>query len=149
MKVLFGLMLALPAVGLAQKAAEPQFTINGSVKGLQENSAVFVTDASNPTDTLAESRVKDGQFVLSGHVGEPNLYEVNFDGARKKAPLFIANDKVSLSGTVQDLQQLNEVVLVLEPVIWKYCSSKRFSLSLHGTYLLQCVDETSIVDGGR
>jgi peroxiredoxin len=106
MKVFFGLMLALPVVGLAQKAAESQFTINGNVKGLAENSIVFVTDASNPTDTLAESKVKAGQFVLSGHVAEPNLYEVNFDGAKKKAPLFIGNDKISLMGEVDNLQQL-------------------------------------------
>jgi peroxiredoxin len=104
MKLLFAAMLAIPAVGLAQNAAEPQFKITGHIKGLPENSAVFVTDVSNPTDTVATATVKEGQFVLSGHVSEPNLYEVNFNSAKKKEPLFLGNDKMSLDGSVDDLK---------------------------------------------
>jgi peroxiredoxin len=119
MKLFFGVLLALPMVGLAQNtkisaktsAAAPaggenQFAITGTVKGATENSRVSLTDASNPTDTVAEARVKGGQFVLSGHVSEPNLYELNFDAVKKKAPLFMGNDKMSVSGSTEDMKEL-------------------------------------------
>ena len=101
-----GVLLALPLFSSAQGAAASasQFTITGNVKGLAENSVVFVTDVSNPGDTLAETVVKGGQFVLSGHVSEPNLFEVNFGDAKKKAPLFMGNDKMSMAGSVDDIK---------------------------------------------
>ena len=106
MKLFFGVLLALPVVGLAQQAATPQFSLTGHVEGLPENSRVALTDGSNPTDTVAETRVKGGQFVLTGHVSEPNLYEVNFDAAKKKTPLFMGDDKMQMSGNVENLTEL-------------------------------------------
>ena len=82
MKLFFGALLALPMVGLAQA---PTFSITGNVNGLPDDSKVFITDVSNPTDTLAATTVKGGKFVLTGHVAEPNLFEVNFDAVKKKA----------------------------------------------------------------
>ena len=103
------LQAALPLATRAQQtaqAAEPEFVITGNIKGLAESSSVFITDVSNPTDTVAETIVKGGQFVLSGHVAEPNLFEVNFGSAGKKTPLFMGNDKISLSGSVVDLKSI-------------------------------------------
>ncbi|HEV2480349.1 MAG TPA: TlpA disulfide reductase family protein [Puia sp.] len=106
MKLFFGVLLALPVVSLAQQAGMPQFTLTGKVQGLPENSRVALTDGSNPTDTVAEAKVKDGEFVLKGHISEPNLYEINFDAAKKKTPLFMGDDKMQLSGSIDDLAGL-------------------------------------------
>src|ERR1700743_2579804 len=106
MKLFFGVLLALPVVGMAQQGVTPQFTITGKVEGLPENSRVALTDGSNPTDTVAEARIKNGEFILKGHVSEPNLYEVNFDAAKKKTPLFMGDDKMQMSGDVNDLTGL-------------------------------------------
>src|ERR1700761_3611574 len=106
MKLFFGVLLALPVVSVAQQAGTPQFTLKGKVQGLPENSRVALTDGSNPTDTVAEAHVKNGEFVLKGHVSEPNLYEINFDAAKKKTPLFMGDDKIQLSGDVENLAAL-------------------------------------------
>src|ERR1700742_4112794 len=106
MKVVLAAILAMPIVGLGQNAAEPKFEMTGHVSGLTEHSLVFVTDPNNPTDTLAQSMVKDGAFVLHGHVAEPNLYELNFNAVGKKTPLFMGNDKMTLTGSVDDLKEL-------------------------------------------
>lgn len=106
MKLFFTLLLTLPVVVIAQQGGPAQFTLTGDVKGLPDNSRVSLTDVNNPTDTVATSKVKDGQFVLNGHVGEPNLYELNFDAARKKIPLFMGNDRMQLSGSADDLSQM-------------------------------------------
>jgi thiol-disulfide isomerase/thioredoxin len=103
MKFFFGVIVAaLPVFSMGQQG----FTITGKVAGLKEGSGVAVTDANNPGDTLARSIVKDGRFVLNGHVTEPNLYEVNFDAVQKKTPVFIGNDNMSMTGSVESLSEL-------------------------------------------
>src|ERR1700722_17534145 len=104
MKLFLAVILLSPVMGLAQNTN--QFTITGHIQGLPDNSGVCVTDVSNPTDTVAQSTVKGGQFVLSGHVSEPNLYEVNFLAIGKKAPLFMGNDKIDMTGNTDDMKDL-------------------------------------------
>ena len=106
MKLLLAAILAVPVFSLAQNATGPQFKITGHIKGLSENSEVYLTDVSNPTDTVSRTTVKAGQFVLNGHVSEPNLYEVNYGSAKKKEPLFLGNDQLSLDGSVEDLKEV-------------------------------------------
>src|SRR5580693_3151230 len=104
MKLFLAAILLSPVMGMAQSTN--QFTITGHIQGLPENSGVCLIDVSNPGDTVAQSTVKGGQFVLSGHVAEPNIYEVNFLAIQKKAPLFMGNDKIELKGTTDDLKDL-------------------------------------------
>jgi thiol-disulfide isomerase/thioredoxin len=103
MKLFFAVMAAMPLFSMAQNAAETRFVINGRVTGAPEGTGVCVTDATNPTDTISVAIVKGDVFVLAGHVSEPNIYFVNFMAAKKKMPLFIGNDKMSMSGTVDDM----------------------------------------------
>ena len=83
-KLCFGLILGLPFCTQAQQA-DKGFIITGAVTGLAEKSAVFLTDANNAADTIARTVVQAGKFILTGHVAEPNLYEVNFGAAKKKS----------------------------------------------------------------
>ncbi len=99
-----GILLVTPLVGLAQQPTESRFVIHGKLMGLADSSAVCVTDVSNPTDTLSFAVVKGGAFVLAGHVNEPNLYEVNFLASKKKIPLFMGNDKMEMTGSIEDLK---------------------------------------------
>lgn len=101
------MMLILPLFSLAQQAGEPGFVITGDVKGVMDGSAVYLTDANNPTDTLTKSIAKDGHFVLTGHIPEPNLYDINFGSAQKKTVLFLGNDKIGIGGEVADLRTIS------------------------------------------
>ncbi|MDP4130055.1 MAG: TlpA disulfide reductase family protein [Bacteroidota bacterium] len=102
------LILAGGLMGLANaQGIKPEgFIIHGQVKDVAEKSAVFITDANKPADTLAKSSVKSGVFVLKGQVTEPNLYELNFGSAAKKAVLFIGNENVKVEGSVKNLSKL-------------------------------------------
>lgn len=102
-KLFFAVMVAIPLSGMAQQAGEPRFVINGQVAGVPDSSVVCVTDASNQGDTVCYAVVRGGEFVLAGHVNEPNIYFVNFLAARKKIPLFIGNDKMTMSGSTEDM----------------------------------------------
>lgn len=103
-KILWGFLFLPFAVTAQEKQAG--FTVSGNIKGLQEKSKVFLIDANNPTDTVARASVKGGIFVLSGHLSEPNLYQLTLGSAKKTAMLFIGNDKVKMEG---DLNNLKEV----------------------------------------
>jgi thiol-disulfide isomerase/thioredoxin len=89
-----------------QISAQSQLTINGNVQGLPENSAVFLENAYNAADTAVKGIVQSGKFMLIGHVAEPCLYELNFEAAKKKIPLFVGNDNLTITGDVNDLTAL-------------------------------------------
>jgi len=105
MKRFFAVLLLVPAV-LAAQQKNNGFSITGNIRGLAEKSRVFITDANNPSDTLAKAHVKGGVFVLTGHISEPNLVEVNFVAAAKKTMLFIGNDEVKMDGTIEDTRNI-------------------------------------------
>lgn len=104
MKKLCFLFLLMPVWVMAQKASQPGFTIKGAIKGLAENSVVTLTNFNDETDTVARTLVKKGLFTLTGTVGEPNIYQVNFHEAQKKFLMFIGNENISLQGDIASLQ---------------------------------------------
>jgi peroxiredoxin len=87
----------------AQKQQPPGFRIEGHLNGVNEKSLVSLTDANKPTDTLARGFVKNGLFILNGHVKEPSLVVLNFASAKKKSSLFIGNETVTINGDVENL----------------------------------------------
>ncbi|MFI5124352.1 MAG: redoxin domain-containing protein [Chitinophagales bacterium] len=106
MKRFLILVCGLTGLANAQGTKPEGFSIYGQVKGVAEKSAVFITDANKPTDTLARSVTKNGTFLLKGQVTEPNLYELNFGSAKKKAVLFIGNENIKVEGSVENLAKL-------------------------------------------
>ena len=94
----------LPMLTFGQPA--PGFVIDGNVKGLKGGTVVCLTDVSNPTDTVAQAQAGDERFILKGHVSEPNLYTLRFGDDKSRTTLFLGNDKMSLSGTIDDLRGL-------------------------------------------
>lgn len=102
MKRFLSIFLLIPFALCAQK----KFVISGNLQGLPEGSAVSLSNANSPDDTLAKSIVKNGVFALQGNIEEPNLYQLNLDGVQKKSILFIGNDDVSVSGDVSTIQDL-------------------------------------------
>src|SRR6187399_366392 len=106
MKKLLWVLGLLPLATIGQEKKDAQFIMTGDIKGLTENTVVFITDASNPTDTLASDHAKGGHFVLKGHVGEPNIFELNLGSAKTKTAFFIGNDKMTVTGSQEDLKGL-------------------------------------------
>jgi len=88
-------------------SAQDKFSIAGNVQGLPDGSSVTVSDINNPTDTLARATVTSGAFELNGALKEPNLLQLNFDGVKKKAVVFIGNEKVKVNGTTEAIQEIS------------------------------------------
>ena len=100
------LLLVLFFMPLLVAAQQNGFVINGTLSGIKDKSSVFLTDANNPSDTLAKTTAAAGKFMLKGALSEPGLYYLNFTSQQKKGLLFLDNSIVSVSGDVQKIQQL-------------------------------------------
>lgn len=98
------LLFLIPVSLLAQQKG---FVIKGAITGLAENSKVTLTDLNKPTDTVARGVVSKGSFVLKGAVAEPNLHQLNFDVAGKKAALFMGNETITIKGSIDNVQKLD------------------------------------------
>jgi peroxiredoxin len=99
-------LYAIIGIAQAQKTKLSGFRIEGRITGLAEKSRVTLTDANKPTDTLAKGSVKEGVFILTGQVNEPNLYVLNFAGSQKKTTLFIGNETVMINGNIDNLSAI-------------------------------------------
>jgi peroxiredoxin len=102
MKKIIFFFCCLPFAVTAQK----QLLINGKVSGLKEQTLVFLNDANTPADTIARALVKNGAFVLKGSLREPLLVSLNFVESKKKALLFLDNNKIEITGNIADVQNL-------------------------------------------
>ena len=103
MKRVLVVLIFMPLLAAAQQNG---FMINGMLPGIKDKSNVFLTDANNPSDTLAKTIADAGKFILKGTLAEPGLYYLNFTNPQKKGLLFLDNSTVSVSGDVQNIQQL-------------------------------------------
>ncbi len=104
MKIILTLLVALPLLMRAQD--KPGFLITGNIKGLAEKTNVFLVNVNNPGDTVSRTHSKAGAFTLQGVTVEPSIFELNFGTAGKKIALFIGNDKVTVSGNLEDLKAI-------------------------------------------
>lgn len=96
--------LLAPIFLAAQTKTGAGFSIQGTIKGVVDNSVVTFTDLNNPGDTIARTLVKKGVFNLAGVIKEANLYQVNFHQAQKKFILFMGNEKVTVTGDIANVQ---------------------------------------------
>ena len=102
MKLFLFIFCCLPLGVFAQK----QLLINGKIGGLKEKSLVYLTDANDPKDTIARGLVKKGEFELKGSLREPLLLSLYFDDVKKRTILFLDNNKINISGDINDLQKI-------------------------------------------
>ncbi len=101
-KIMIALVL-VPFLGMSQQKG---FLITGSMTGVANKSLVYLTDANNPSDTLAKSVITNNTFLLKGELPEPALCNLNFSDPQKKGLLFLDNSKITVSGDVNDIQNL-------------------------------------------
>jgi peroxiredoxin/prophage maintenance system killer protein len=102
MKIIVFIFCFLPIAVFAQK----QILINGKISGLKDQSHVYLTDANAPADTFARGTVKKDEFVLKGSLREPLMVSLIFADTKKRTVLFLDNNKITITGDVNDLQKL-------------------------------------------
>lgn len=101
MKTSLLLLFLFPLLAQSQGS----IVIQGQVKGLKENSLVYVSDVNNPTDTLAKGRVVGGKFTVRGKLREAMPVRLVF-APGKEAITFVGPSTLQLTGDVTKLKEL-------------------------------------------
>ena len=109
MKRFFILLCIVPFTINAQTkptpVTSPSFSIQGNLKGIADNSLVFLS-GFNGTDTIAKTKVAKGAFTLKGKVENPDAVIINFPVDQKRIILFMGNDNVKINGTAADFSDV-------------------------------------------
>lgn len=103
MKIRFLFAALLPLMAFAQDDVE----IKGTITNLPDKSLVFVTDMQNTADTLTKTISNNGNFLLKAKLKQPALYHINFTNANKKTLVFLENGKMTLTGDMNQVQQMS------------------------------------------
>src|SRR5437868_13225512 len=113
MKKLLIVLLLLPALVPAQKgkktvaltsseaattaANNGGFEINGNLKGVPDNSVVYLAGFSG-TDTITKTTAHDGHFVLNGKLDNTDARILNIPSLSRRLVLFMGNDHITIKG---------------------------------------------------
>ena len=122
MKRLLIVLLLIPALVPAQKgkktvdqtssgtvpvaATNKAFEINGNIKGVPDNSIVYLAGFSG-TDTIAKTTAHDGHFVLNGKVDNTDARILNIPALSRRMVLFMGNDQITIKGDSTNFSDIN------------------------------------------
>jgi len=93
------LLFLFPIVGYTQQG----FTVKGNFTNLKDSTLVFITDAQGTT--LAQDYALNGKFSLEGKTEHTSYFQVNVIGTPDVYELFMGNDKVTLTGNMNEFKK--------------------------------------------
>ncbi len=95
----FLVLLFLPLLTQAQQG----FIVKGNFSNLKDSTVVFITDAQGVT--IAQDKSIKGKFTLEGKTDHTAYFQINFIGTPDVFELFMANEKVNITGNVNELKK--------------------------------------------
>ncbi len=109
-KIIICLFLIAPAALAAQtkiktkppvkSVAAGQWSMAGTLKGLADNSAVSLLSSDGKSTVLAATKAVKGKFKLTAKLPETAVYLLNTASPAQNIPLFIGNEKTTVSGDI-------------------------------------------------
>lgn len=90
-KILFS--AAIAASMLTACNTVPQYTIKGTIQGVENGKALLVKFANGKMDTLAQGDLNQGKFTLQGSVEGITSAYILVEGQRMRLPVLLENEK--------------------------------------------------------
>ena len=90
------LLLMFPL--LTQAQTKKSFLITGKLKSVPDNAQVVLL-GFNGTDTLTQTKVANGSFILKGSVENTDARIILFPSLQRRMVLFMGNDTININGT--------------------------------------------------
>jgi peroxiredoxin len=98
------LLLLIPAFAFSQ-LNQKQFVLVGNISGLKDSTKVMLVSGSNAQSTVSVIS-RNGSFTLKALLSEPDVYQLGFEGYKEATDIFIFNDSLSVTGTIDNLAGL-------------------------------------------
>jgi len=92
-------VLFMPVIAMAQSTEG--FVIKGKLAGLKDSTVVFLVNG-NDGQTVTTDKAVNGTFTFKGKLNEPGIYRVSFAGYKEALDMFMHNDAVAISGSLND-----------------------------------------------
>lgn len=102
-KILFSAAIAASMLTACNTA--PQYTIDGTIQGVENGKALLVKYANGKMDTLAQAAFTQGKFKLQGSVEGITSANLLIEGKRMRLPVILENEKYT---AVIDMNALME-----------------------------------------
>ena len=93
-------------VSLSSFAQNASFSVSGSLKGIKDNSYVYLHHKWDNVNFTDSSKVKAGAFSFKGKTAEPNMYWVTKSNNSSEQPnliFFVDGGKTTITGNVDSL----------------------------------------------
>jgi len=100
------MLFVLFPFGLVAQNNNEGFIINGNVKGLPENSIVYLA-GNGENDTIAKTTVRQNNFVLKGKLASTDGVMLLFPAIQKRLFLFIGNEQLLITASSAALDDLS------------------------------------------
>lgn len=101
LKIKWLLWLLIPICGFSQ-LNQKQFVLVGNISGLKDSTKVVLISGSNGQSSVSVIS-RNGSFTLKALLSEPDVYQLGFEGYKEATDIFIFNDSVSVSGSIQNV----------------------------------------------
>ncbi|MBF4484905.1 MULTISPECIES: TlpA disulfide reductase family protein [unclassified Flavobacterium] len=105
---IFGLCLGLSLVSYtnqaqAKKAISQSYTLQGSIKGLQDGTTIeLIPGATHSSEAaVAQTTSKDGKFSFTGKLKEPRLFYISFGKNKGYIPVLVENAKIKVTAEAE------------------------------------------------
>jgi hypothetical protein len=76
-----------------------QLQIDGDIKNLPDGSTVSLIDGM-ANKVVDSTKSANGKFKLSNKVADPSIFVISFSGVKAQIPVFVGNDKMSMTGDI-------------------------------------------------
>ena len=105
MKSILLFLISLPFFAFSQ-TSNTGFEISGNVTGYPDGTSVsFLNQQTNTPEKQAT--IENGKFTIKGQLAEPSFIVLIFGDQPPAVPLFIGNDKISIKGDKNNLDNLS------------------------------------------
>ena len=101
MRKIFLILFILPFWGFAQ---QKNFSISGKLKGMPDKTEVYLKNEELGPDPIATATSDGENFVLSGSLAEPGLYQFSVKNNQQKLVIFLDKANMELDGEFLSLQ---------------------------------------------
>lgn len=108
---------------LASCSKTDQYTVSGTIDGVNEGTAVLQKIGKGGAETLDSAQIVDGTFEFSGIVEYPELHLIKINDNRMPVAFFLEPENIKISGNVENLQDAEIVGGKLNQIFMEFNNS--------------------------
>jgi len=100
------ILFAIFGVAMLVACQPKSYEVTGTLEGATSERVILKKIRKGQPVDVDTTEMVDGAFTFTGSVEAPELYIVSVDGKQQPAVFFISNDKINITGNVDELSEI-------------------------------------------